>query len=185
VSKSAVYARGMAMVAEELIRHYLAQPYRISVARRDDDSPHPWLASVEELAGCEARGETAEEAVSRIPEALAEWVAGAHAVGREIPEPREARQYSGKLLVRMPQSLHAELARSAERDQVSLNAFITGVLAAAANWRQAPPGTGESGGDARGDRDAAQRQRVIMLAVTMNLVLGTIVALLLLVSVAS
>ena len=172
------------MVAEELIRYYLAQPYRISVTHRDDDSAHPWLAAVEELAGCEARGKSAEEAVSRIPHALAEWVAGAQAAGREIPEPREARQYSGKLLVRMPQSLHAELARAAELERVSLNAYINGVLAAASNWRQAPPDTAESPVEVGADRDLDRRQRLIMVAVTVNLVLVTIVAVALLVSAA-
>jgi hypothetical protein len=36
----------------------------------------------------------------------------------------------------MPQSLHAELARAAEREEVSLNQFITNSLAAAVEWRR-------------------------------------------------
>jgi len=35
----------------------------------------------------------------------------------------------------MPQSLHAELARLAERESVSLNQFITDVLSGALGWR--------------------------------------------------
>jgi antitoxin HicB len=175
----------MPMVAEELVRYYLAQPYRISVTHRDDDSAYAWVAAVEELAGCEARGATAEEAVAQIPHALAEWVAGAHAAGREIPEPRDARQYSGKLLVRMPQSLHGELARAAEIEQVSLNAYINGVLAAAINWRQAPRDTSGSPVDVVIDRDTERRQRLTMIAVTVNLVLVIVVAVALLVSAAS
>jgi antitoxin HicB len=172
------------MVVEELIRYYLAQPYRISVVRHDDDATHPWRAAVEELAGCEARGATAEEAVARIPDALAEWVAGAHAAGREIPEPPEARQYSGKLVVRMPQSLHGALARAAERDQVSLNAFINSLLAAGMDWRQAPPADPDSHVLVGMDRDTERRQRLIMVAVTVNLVLATVVAVAVLLSVA-
>ena len=38
---------------------------------------------------------------------------------REKPAP------SGRLLLRMPAALHAELARTAEREGVSLNQFIT------------------------------------------------------------
>jgi antitoxin HicB len=171
------------MVTEELIAYYLAQPYRISVTHRDDGSAYPWVAAVEELAGCEAGGTSAEEAVSRIPQALADWVAGAHAAGREIPEPREARQYSGKLLVRMPQSLHGELARAAEREQVSLNAYINAVVAAAINWRQ-PPDAVEPTAELNVERDLGRRQRLIMIAVSANLVLVTIVAIALLVSAA-
>ena len=33
-------------------------------------------------------------------------------------------------MLRMPQSLHAELAEAAEREEVSLNQFITNTLAA-------------------------------------------------------
>jgi hypothetical protein len=36
--------------------------------------------------------------------------------------------YSGKLLLRMDPALHAELARAAEQDGQSLNAYITGKL---------------------------------------------------------
>jgi antitoxin HicB len=172
------------MVAEELIRYYLAQPYRISVTHRDDDSAQPWLAAVDELAGCETRGASAEEAVSRIPHALAEWVAGAQATGREIPEPRDARQYSGKLLVRMPQSLHGELAHAAEREQVSLNAYINGVLAAAINWRQAPPKSVDPPVDVSVAPAHERRQRLLMIAVTVNLVLVTILTVALLLSTA-
>jgi antitoxin HicB len=171
------------MVAEEQIRYYLSLPYQISVTYQEGDESRPWLASVEELTGCEARGATAAEAVAQIPAALAEWVAGAHASGREIPEPNDVHQYSGKLLVRMPKSLHRKLARAAERDQVSLNAYMNGVLAAAAGWLQAPGAGTEA--DAGADRDWARRQRLIMIAIIVNsalLVLATIVGLALLVS---
>lgn len=47
---------------------------------------------------------------------------------------REARHSSGRLLLRMPQSLHADLADAAEREDVSLNQFITNALAAAVGW---------------------------------------------------
>jgi hypothetical protein len=39
--------------------------------------------------------------------------------------------YSGRLLLRMPPELHAEVARHAERERQSLNQFITGAVAEA------------------------------------------------------
>jgi RNA polymerase sigma-B factor len=42
--------------------------------------------------------------------------------------------HSGRLMLRMPQSLHAELAEAAEREEVSLNQFITNTLSAAMGW---------------------------------------------------
>jgi hypothetical protein len=48
--------------------------------------------------------------------------------------PKKGAQHSGKLLVRMPATLHDELAHAAEREGVSLNQLITGVLAGAVGW---------------------------------------------------
>jgi RNA polymerase sigma-B factor len=42
--------------------------------------------------------------------------------------------HSGRLMLRMPQSLHAELAQAAEREEVSLNQFITNTLASSLRW---------------------------------------------------
>ena len=121
----------MSVLADDAIRHYLNLPYRIVLSRDGLDEERPWRAAVEELAGCEARGTTAADAAGRIPAALADWVATAHAAGREVPEPRRARDYSGKLLLRMSKTLHSELALAAERDEVSLNAYINQLLTTA------------------------------------------------------
>ena|SRR5215831_974647 len=60
--------------------------------------------------------------------------------------------YSGRLLLRMPRTLHEQLARASERDGVSLNQFITGVLASAVDWRndEAGPGVRRARGRSRG-----------------------------------
>jgi hypothetical protein len=51
-------------------------------------------------------------------------------------KPRQKNgSYSGRLLLRMPRTLHEQLAKASERDGVSLNQFITGVLASAVDWR--------------------------------------------------
>jgi hypothetical protein len=68
------------------------------------------------------------------------------------------------LLLRMPRSLHEELARASDRDGVSLNQFITGVLASAVDWRRENDGTGE------GVR-ARSRPRGMALLLVLNLVL--------------
>jgi RNA polymerase sigma-B factor len=56
----------------------------------------------------------------------------------------QSSSHSGRLLVRMPQSLHAELARTAEREGVSLNALVTSALASAVGWRHGEPGEDEA-----------------------------------------
>jgi hypothetical protein len=47
--------------------------------------------------------------------------------------PDEAK--SGRVLVRMPISLHEALSRIAQAEGVSMNQFIGGVLAVAIDWR--------------------------------------------------
>jgi HicB family len=87
----------------------------------------------------------------------------------------------------MPQSLHADLAEAAEREQVSLNQFITLALAAAVGWRQpSRNGAGEVKAepstpplDPPRAADPAQRsRRVLSLALSVNAVLIAITAVL-------
>jgi predicted RNase H-like HicB family nuclease len=105
------------------------RPYRISIARgRDAAEGHEWTAQADELPGCQAHGDTVEEAVLAIGDAIDEWIEHALADGREVPDPRTSGSYSGRLMLRMPRSLHAELSGAAERDGVSLNQFIASSL---------------------------------------------------------
>jgi RNA polymerase sigma-B factor len=101
-------------------------PYTVSVMRHHGNADgNEWTAHVEELPGCEAHGRSAAEAVRRIEDAIEVWIDDAVAHGREIPDPRSAVSYSGRLMLRMPRSLHAELSSAAETEGVSLNQFIT------------------------------------------------------------
>ena len=68
---------------------------------------------------------------------MAEWISAALREGRDIPEPRTAASHSGRLLLRMPRTLHAALTQAAERENVSLNQFITDSLASVVGWRRA------------------------------------------------
>jgi antitoxin HicB len=118
---------------------YIGLPYHLMLVRDNEDKGKPWTASVEELPGCTSRGKTSEEALSGIEAAMASWISTALEEGREVPEPKSATTHSGRLLLRMPRTLHADLTRASEREGVSLNQFITDVLAGAIVWR--------SGGD--------------------------------------
>lgn len=109
-----------------------ALPYAVTLLHEDDDQ---WVATIDALPGCTARGASPDEAVERAGAAMADWLASAKREGKSVPEPKTAQSHSGRLLLRMPQTLHAELARIAERESVSLNQFITDVLAGALGWR--------------------------------------------------
>ena len=87
-------------------------------------------------------------------------------------------RYSGRLMLRMPQSLHADLAEAAEREEVSLNQYITNTLAAGVGWRT------EGAGEAPAERDSRAPPRWLPAAIVTNTVvvlLAGIIALILLV----
>jgi antitoxin HicB len=169
----------MAPPAPEVER-FLALPYHIVIARDDaDDNKEPWIARVEELPGCEAHHETADGAARAISKAMADWVADALEKGASVPEPRRAPSHSGRLLLRIPQGLHAELAHKADSEEVSLNGLITGVLAGAVAWQG--DGTQPEGPPARSMAAAAgddpARSRVLPVAIIANIVIVLIAAL--------
>jgi antitoxin HicB len=125
------------------LERYVALPYHLSVVREGDEKGKTWTATVEELPGCASRGNSAEEALSGVQAAMLEWIGVALQEGRDIPEPRSTASHSGRLLLRMPRTLHGELTRAAERESVSLNQFINDTLASAVAWRgRSPSATG-------------------------------------------
>jgi antitoxin HicB len=116
---------------------YLKLPYEIRLVRDEgEDGRAGWVAEVEELPGCISQGATAEEAVANLRDAMLGWISVALEDELEIPLPNVRSSYSGRFIVRLPQSLHAELVRAAEREGVSLNQFVTNVLAGAVGWRR-------------------------------------------------
>jgi predicted HicB family RNase H-like nuclease/transcriptional regulator with XRE-family HTH domain len=120
------------------LAQYLELPYHVDVRSEQEEERSLWKATVDELPGCASRGNTPDEAVAGLRPAMEAWLTAAMSDQREIPVPsaaaadsRKARSHSGRFLVRMPKSLHEQLARAAEREQVSLNRYVTDALAAA------------------------------------------------------
>ncbi len=113
-------------VLEELIEKYLAKPYAVLLTPQEEGG---FVAEVLELPGCWDEGETAEEAVGNLRETMRAWLESALSQGLRVPEPLEARHYSGKLVVRMPASLHRRVALLAQLDGVSINQWIVSAIA--------------------------------------------------------
>ncbi|HTX30568.1 MAG TPA: sigma-70 family RNA polymerase sigma factor [Solirubrobacteraceae bacterium] len=123
-----------------------ARPYHVTVKPGAENQGSPWIASVDEMAGCEAGGATPDEAVENLRAAMESWLSAA-AEEPKVMTPtkrsskqRKASSHSGRFLVRMPSTLHEELTRAAEREEVSLNRFVTAQLAASV----APAATGST-----------------------------------------
>jgi antitoxin HicB len=137
--------------------------YPIVLAPATNGDGPGWVASVEELPGCEAHGATPERAAAGMGDAVERWVREARADGREVPPPGAAAAHSGKLLVRMPRSLHAELVRASDREGTSLNAYIVAALSASVAWRRTED-AGEPAAAARG-LGLALKANLVVLAV--------------------
>jgi antitoxin HicB len=88
-----------------------------------------YRAEIIEFPGCFAEGESAAEAAANLEDAARSWLESTLAKGQTVPEPMEELDYSGKLVVRLPKSLHRHAAYAANREGVSLNQFIVSSIA--------------------------------------------------------
>lgn len=111
---------------QALVDEYLSKPYeRIFVREREGG----FSARISELKGCVAQGDTIDEAEVELENAAEAWLYAALELEQAIPEPLAEQQYSGRILIRIPKSLHAEIASAASLDETSLNQFIVATLA--------------------------------------------------------
>jgi len=114
-----------------------AQRYPAQVFYSDEDEG--FIAIATDLPGCSAFGNTQEEAVAELRDAIDAWQMAAAKAGNPIPEPSRPHLDdlpSGKILLRLPRSLHAQLIERAKQENVSLNQHLIVSLAtcSAANF---------------------------------------------------
>ncbi len=93
------------------------------------DGKGTFFAEILEFPGCYAEGKTPTEAFNNLEKAAKSWVRAASANGQSIPEPSTTPGYSGKVVLRLPKSLHRRAAQYAERNSCSLNNFFTTSIA--------------------------------------------------------
>lgn len=60
--------------------------YHINLFWSDDDGL--WIADVPDLKYCSSHGDTPEEAIANIQDAIEGWIETAEETGVEVPEPR-------------------------------------------------------------------------------------------------
>jgi antitoxin HicB len=93
------------------------------------DSDGSFRGEILEFPGCIVTGDTAAKALEALEDAADGWVRAALEKGQPIPQPIDNNnEYSGKLVLRIPKSLHKKATWLAEREGVSLNQFITASL---------------------------------------------------------
>ncbi len=112
------------------IEYYLAQKYSIVLKELPAEDGGGWIAEIPDLPGCMSDGETPQQAIESIEDAKIAWLETALKRKQHIPLPEEEDSfYSGKFTLRIPKTLHRELAQSAKREGVSLNQYIQTLIA--------------------------------------------------------
>ena len=115
-----------AVVKRNKLNEYLSRPYTRELIKNEDGT---WFARVMELKGCMTEGNTKEEALKNLDDAMKGWIEVAIEDRESIPEPLESRSFSGKFVIRVPRTMHRDLAKRAEIEGVSLNQFVVTALA--------------------------------------------------------
>lgn len=108
------------------IEYYMALPYRMELVA--DIEEGGYVVSFPDLRGCISSGETVEQAVANANDAKQEWIAAALEDGYEIPEPTASDEYSGQFKLRIPKSLHRQLAEHSRREGISMNQYCLYLL---------------------------------------------------------
>ena len=104
--------------------------YNITIRRSEFEGEVCFEARVKELPDLAEYGDTFEEAYALVIDAIETTVEVFAEKGKPMPVPQEvADDYSGRVTLRLPKSLHRVLAESAEEEGVSLNQHLVNILA--------------------------------------------------------
>lgn len=120
----------------EKLQYYMSLNYPSQITKIDEADGGGFLIEVPMLKGCMSDGETVEEAYNNLEEAKKEWFTYMLENNLAIPEPADT-VYSGRFMVRIPKTLHKIITEQSKREGLSLNQYVSNVLAYAAGQRAA------------------------------------------------
>lgn len=115
----------MVVTARPSLGDYLAREYPFDVLA---DPEGGYVVIFPDLPGCMTQVEDLAEIGPMAEEIRRLWIESEYEDGAEIPPPSYPEGYSGKFNVRLSRSLHRQLAESAEREGLSLNSHVAGLL---------------------------------------------------------
>ena len=73
-------------------------------------------------------GETIQDAIANAEDAKREWLIAAVEDGYPIPDPSSDESYSGQFKLRIPKSLHRQLAMQSKKEGISMNQYCLYLL---------------------------------------------------------
>lgn len=113
---------------DDRIAELIKEPYSRVLIPEEEGG---YSAFVLEFPGCISAGDTPDEAMENLTEAMELWLGAVLEEGQSVPTPAEATDYSGRTNLRMPETVHRDAAVRAQIDGVSLNQWIVSAISRA------------------------------------------------------
>lgn len=105
----------------------MQEKYSYRVIWSDSDNEYVGLCAEFPSLSWLSKSQTA--AFNGIRKLIADVIKDMRKAGEPIPDAISTKNFSGKLMVRIPPELHRELAMGASEEHISLNRFISAKLA--------------------------------------------------------
>jgi antitoxin HicB len=116
----------MRTLDKRAIDELLAAEYSFNVIADPDGG---YVVVYPDLPGCITQADALDEVATMAEDVRRGWIETALKNGMPIPPPSYPPEYSGKFVLRLPRSLHRSLAESAGAEGVSLNQYVSTLLA--------------------------------------------------------
>lgn len=108
------------------LNYYINLPYSYIVEWSDNDNCY--LGSIVELEKNMTCGNTPEECILNLKDALKSYIETSLAYNMEIPEPIKLKDYKGKIMYRTTGLKHYQLAKIAKIKGISINSLIDSAI---------------------------------------------------------
>ena len=108
------------------LAYYMNLSYRIEIIKEQEEGGY--VLHCPELPGCITCAETVAEGMEMLEDAKKCWFTACLEDGVPIPEPARLEDYSGQFKLRLPKSLHKQLAQRSSEEGVSMNQYCVYLL---------------------------------------------------------
>ncbi|AST93692.1 pilus assembly protein HicB [Sutcliffiella cohnii] len=112
----------MSNIKPKNIDYYMSLDYTVVINKVHEESLSYYYGKIAELDGCHTTADSVEELIKDLEEVKRDYIEIKLEFGDPIPEPNEMP--SGKIVLRMPKTLHWRLAGEAKQEGVSLNQYM-------------------------------------------------------------
>lgn len=108
------------------LEYYMNLNYKIEIVK--DETEGGYVLSIPELKGCLTCADNLEKGMEMLEDAKKQWLMAALESGYEIPGSNALENYSGQFKLRLPKSLHKELAERSKQEGISMNQYCLYLL---------------------------------------------------------